>query len=114
MRLGKPELLTKNELPVVQGITSSHHKSLGIMVSGEVTCYCSADQKLAAAVSDVESRVTFETWLFQKMYAPSDLVLMYQYCHSNAVRPRTGLKALGLRTRFNEESIIALMERPPA
>ncbi|KAL2040125.1 hypothetical protein N7G274_007028 [Stereocaulon virgatum] len=62
--LGKPDTMTKTGRPVVQGITPGHHKALGIMVSGEVICYNPTNQKLATAVSSVEPRVIFKTWLF--------------------------------------------------
>lgn len=65
--LGRPELMTKSDLPVVQGITLSHHKAFGIMVSGEVICFSPAERRLATVFSSVEPRVIFETWFFQKM-----------------------------------------------
>ncbi|KAI4179413.1 MAG: hypothetical protein L6R41_007858 [Letrouitia leprolyta] len=114
VRLGSPGEITRNNLPVVQGITMSHHKAFGLMVSGEVICYSPTDQQLANAVSDVDPRVVFETWLFQKMYSPSDWQLVNQCCNTNARRLRSRLEAAGLRTRYNEESYITVMERPPA
>lgn len=41
VRLGPPGgLITTDGIPVVQGVTISHHKAFGIMVSGEVISYC--------------------------------------------------------------------------
>lgn len=112
--LGKPDIITKDDLPVVQGITLSHHKAFGIMVSGEVIYYDPKGPTLVSAASDVEPRVIFETWLFQKMYSLADLARMSEYCHENAQRLRKGLEGLGVVTRYNADSIITLMERPPA
>ncbi|KAL9593630.1 MAG: hypothetical protein Q9219_007462 [cf. Caloplaca sp. 3 TL-2023] len=113
-RLGPPELLTKTDLPVVQGITLSHHKANGIMVSGEVICYSPDNQQLVTVVFEVEPRVIFETWVFQQMYSPSDIASVSRYCGDNARRLRDGLRNSGLRIRYNETSIITVMERPPA
>lgn len=112
--LGTPETMTKNDLPVVQGITMSHHKAFGFMVSGEVICYSPRNQQLAHVVAEVDPRVVFETWLFQKMYSPSDWEIVNQYCKANARQLRSGMEAAGLRIRYNEESYITVMERPPA
>jgi len=112
--LGRPDIMTKNDLPIVQGITLSHHKAFGIMVSGEVICYSPTDQKLATVVHNVEPRVVFEIWFFQEMYLRTDLTRMSQYCLQNASRLRIGLKATGVLTRYNIDSIVTLLERPPA
>ena len=53
--LGRPDLITKNNLPVVQDITFSHHKAFGIMVSGEVISFSPNDKKLAIMFSNAES-----------------------------------------------------------
>ena len=100
--LGSPYTLSRNGLPVVQGINFSHHKALGIIVSGEVICYSPTDQNSATTVSNVEPRVIFETWLFQKMYSQSDLVRMLRYCLQNASHLRAELEAIGVITRYNE------------
>ena len=65
--------MTKDDLPVVQGITLSHHKAFEIMISGEVICFSPAERRLATVFSSIEPRVIFETWFFQQMYSPTDL-----------------------------------------
>lgn len=115
--LGRPGSATweKNGLPIVQGITLSHHKAFGIMVSGEVISYSPnpENQSLAKAVELIDPRVIFETWLFQKLYRPADLLKTNQYCLDNANLLRRLLSAIQVRTRFNEKSFITLMERLP-
>lgn len=115
IQLGPPSVpFTNSGTPVVQGITLSHHKAFGIMVSGEVICYCpdSLDQ-LAALTPSVEPRAVFETWLFEQIYLPDDLLSTNAYCLQNASVLRQSLATIGVPTRYNENSIITLLERPP-
>ena len=114
VRLGPPDLATKDDLDVVQGITLSHHKAFGIMVSGEVIYYDPGGAEKVGAALDVEPRVVFETWIFQKMYSPADLARTQEYCHENARRLRKGLETLGVVTHYNADSLITVMERQPA
>ena len=111
--LGPPDILTKRGLPTVQGITLSHHKAFGIMVSGEVICYSPGSKKLAGLDSPIDPRIVFETWLFQQMYSPEDLVQTRRYCVNNANRLRAKLAGIGVATRFNDDSFITLIERLP-
>ena len=59
--LGSPNAMIKNGLPVVQGITLSHHKAFGMMVSGEVIYYSPSAKNLAGLGSPVDARIVFET-----------------------------------------------------
>ena len=111
--LGPPDIMTKRGLPTVQGITLSHHKAFGIMVSGEVICYSPGSKKLAGLDSPIDPRIVFETWLFQQMYSPEDLVQTRRYCVNNANRLRAKLAGIGVATRFNDDSFITLIERLP-
>lgn len=109
----------RNGLPVVQGITLSHHKAYGIMVSGEVIChrpFCPGEQhntNLIPTATAVDPRIVFETWLFQQLYTPSDLLRTRSYCVSNARRLRAALANAGVATRFNDDDtcFITLLER---
>lgn len=111
--LGPPSVIKRNGVPVVQGITLSHHKAFGIMVSGEVICYSPTDQRLAEAVSTIDPRIVFETWLFQRLYTPKDLLRTSRYCLENANRLRRQLEAGNVVTLFNSKCIITLIERLP-
>ena len=111
--LGSPDVMTKRGLPTVQGITLSHHKAFGIMVSGEVICYSPGSKKLAERDSPIDPRIVFETWLFQQMYSAEDLIQTRRYCVNNANRLRAKLAAIGVATRFNNDSLITLIERLP-
>ncbi len=52
IRLGPPGALCTDEgIPIVQGITLSHHKAFGIMVSGEVIGYCPNSSEQFASLS---------------------------------------------------------------
>lgn len=75
-------MITKAGLPVVQGITSSHHKASGNMVSGEVICYGPEAQKSLPLVANIEPRIVFETWLFHQFYSDADLIATAAYCRS--------------------------------
>ncbi|RYP25539.1 hypothetical protein DL767_008349 [Monosporascus sp. MG133] len=111
--LGPPGSTGPDELPRVQGITLSHHKAMGNMVSGEVLCY-SLGGELASLVSPIDPRVVFETWLYSQIYTSSDLGTMLQYCRANASRLVSGLKRLGVATKRNGQELIVVLERPPA
>ncbi|MCJ1461293.1 hypothetical protein MMC28_011675 [Mycoblastus sanguinarius] len=111
--LGPPSIVMEAGLPVVQGVTMSHHKAYGIMVSGEVICYCPKVQQSSCLVSNVEPRIIFETWLFQQFYSHADLIATAEYCRSNSNRLRSMLKTRGIATRFNEGSFITILERIP-
>lgn len=110
--LGPPSLATRNGLPVVQGLTLSHHKAFGIMVSGEAICY-NPNTKCIPTATAVDPRIVFETWLFQQMYKPEDLLRTRQYCFDNSTRLRRSLEAIGLATRYNKNCMITLLERIP-
>ena len=110
--LGSPDTMMKSGLPVVQGITLSHHKAFGIMVSGEVISHTPTSKRLAGLGSAaVDARIVFETWLFQRMYSPKDLIQTGRYCVNNANRLRAKLASIGMATRFNKDSFITLLER---
>lgn len=110
--LGPPSLATRDGLPVVQGLTLSHHKAFGIMISGEVICYNPTTKGIPTA-TEVDARIVFETWLFQQMYTPADLRRTRQYCFDNSTRLRRSLEAIGLATRHNQDCMITLLERIP-
>lgn len=80
------------------------------MVSGEAICFRPVSHQLKAVVSSVEARVIFETWLFQRIYTPVDLVRIRKYCRDNADLLRSMLQAKGVVTRFNRKSFITLLE----
>ena len=111
--LGPPGLNGPGQMPLVQGITLSHHKALGSTVSGEVVCY-SPNGELASLASPVEPRIVFETWLYTKVYTRSDVALMLSYCRTNATRLVRGLDQIGMATKRNGEGLIVVLERPPA
>jgi hypothetical protein len=115
--LGPPgTTCTRNGTPIVQGITISHHKVLGIMVSGEVISYCpnvSAKKQWDALTGAVEPRAIFETWLFNQIYHEDDLVTIWKYCLDNASLLRRLLEEANVPTRFNDDCIITLLERQP-
>ncbi|RYP01748.1 hypothetical protein DL765_010832 [Monosporascus sp. GIB2] len=71
--LGPPGSTGPDHLLRVQGITLSHHKAMGSMVSGEVLCY-SPGGELASLVSPIDPRVVFETWLYSQIYTLPTLV----------------------------------------
>ena len=110
--LGPPGHETRGGLPVVQGLTLSHHKAFGIMVSGEVICYNPTAGTIPTATA-VDPRIVFETWLFQALYPPPALRATRAYCLANAARLRRSLAALGLATRHNDPCLITLLERIP-
>ncbi|KAI4252462.1 MAG: hypothetical protein LQ352_004273 [Teloschistes flavicans] len=113
VRLGEPSLLTRANVPVVQGVTMSHHKVWGIMVSGEVICYNPKQLPLATVSSSVEPRIVFETWLAQKFYTPTELKRVHAYCLSNADFLRRRLREIGVAIRYNDGSLTTVLERVP-
>ena len=114
VRLGPPSVPCTDGISVVQGVTLSHHKVFGIMVSGEVICYSpDPSDQLAALTPSVEPRAVFETWLFEQTYLPENLLSTNTYCLQNASMLRQSLAGAGVPTRFNENCIITLLERPP-
>jgi glutamate/tyrosine decarboxylase-like PLP-dependent enzyme len=113
IELGPCGAVGNGGMPLVQGITISHHKALGHMVSGEVLCF-SPQNQLPTLCSSVDPRAVFETWLYSRVYKPSDLALMLSDCRKNAARLETGLRAIGVTTKRNAQSIITVLERPPS
>ncbi|KAL8676502.1 MAG: hypothetical protein Q9186_006986 [Xanthomendoza sp. 1 TL-2023] len=113
VRLGEPTLLTRANVPVVQGVTISHHKAWGIMVSGEVICYNPKERPLTSVATSVEARIIFETWLAQKFYTPTELERLHAYCLSNANFLRRRLREVGIVIRYNDGSLITVLERVP-
>ncbi|KAL8839812.1 MAG: hypothetical protein Q9176_004215 [Flavoplaca citrina] len=111
--LGPPSLQARDALPVVQGVTLSHHKAWGIMVSGEVICYNPRQRLLKTVASRVEPRVVFETWLAQKFYTPAELNRLHAYCLANADLLRRLLQETGIVVRWNNNSLITFFERLP-
>jgi len=112
--LGPSGSLTKEDRPVVQGITVSHHKVYGIMVSGEVIFLQPRRSTPGTTRSDVDRRAVLETWLFQKFYTPQNLLQTRDYCQKNTDQLRRLLRGIDVVTRFNTGSIITLLERLPA
>ncbi|KAF4965251.1 hypothetical protein FSARC_6930 [Fusarium sarcochroum] len=110
--LGKPGINSRNGLPVVQGITISHHKAMGLMVSGLVICHSPTGQ-LAPRETSIDPRAVLEMWLFRQMYSSKDRGHVRQYCSSNTNRLRDGLRKAGVSLRFNENSLITVFERIP-
>lgn len=115
IRLGPPGAsCTSDGIPIVQGITLSHHKVFGIMVSGEVIGYCpNALEQFKTVTGSVEPRAVLETWLFELVYLQDDLISVWQYCLENAFVLRRLLADIKVSTHFNDNSIITLLERPP-
>lgn len=101
----------KDGIPVVQGVTLSHHKAYGMMVSGEVICYSPKAQRSLSLVTNVEPRIVFGIWLFQQFYSHTNLIAIAEYCRNNSNHLRSMLKEQGISTRFNEGSIITVLER---
>ncbi|KAI4270564.1 MAG: hypothetical protein L6R38_007094 [Xanthoria sp. 2 TBL-2021] len=113
IRLGVPSLQSKDGIPVVQGVTLSHHKAWGIMVSGEVICYNPKQGSLSTVASRVEPRIVFETWLAQRFYTPAGLETLHAYCLANANLLRRMLQEKGIIVRYNKSSLITFFERLP-
>ncbi|KAI1871739.1 hypothetical protein JX265_005725 [Neoarthrinium moseri] len=113
LSLGPPGTTGCDGQPAVQGITLSHHKALGNMVSGEVIAY-SPDSDLVSVSHGVDPRVVFETWIYSQVYREEELAVMFDYCLDNATRLEHRLRELGYATKRNADSIITVFERPPA
>ncbi|KAI1109424.1 PLP-dependent transferase [Nemania sp. NC0429] len=113
IKLGPCGAVGDDGTPLVQGVTISHHKALGNIVSGEVLCFSPQDQ-LPDLCSSLDPRVVFETWLYSRVYDPSDLAQMLDECRENASRLETSLNRIGVVTKRNSQSIITVLERPPS
>ncbi|KAI1424503.1 PLP-dependent transferase [Xylaria sp. FL1777] len=113
VKLGPPGAVDNDGMPLVQGITLSHHKALGNMVSGEVLCFSPQDP-LSIPRSSFDPRAVFETWFYNRVYSPADMALMLSYCRENASRLEMGLNKIGVATKRNDHSIITVLERPPS
>jgi glutamate/tyrosine decarboxylase-like PLP-dependent enzyme len=99
-------------VPVVQGITVSHHKAYGMMVSGEVVYYNPSHNALPNLAPAVDPRAVFEAWLFQQMYSDDDLAMLRRHCLANANALRSMLSAAGIFVLRNQTSLIVVLERP--
>ncbi|KAF3925137.1 hypothetical protein ABW20_dc0101069 [Dactylellina cionopaga] len=135
VKLGLPGMIGSRGMPLVQGITLSHHKAMGGMVSGEIICYTpSASRKpdardelslasetnpgdqlqLPALEWNLDPRIIFEAWLYAEVYTPADVAQLLRYCQNNAAHLQNSLKKLGVLTKRNPDSIIVVLERPPS
>ncbi|KAK6359326.1 hypothetical protein TWF696_000487 [Orbilia brochopaga] len=112
--LGLPGTVDSVGIPSIQGITLSHHKALGGMVSGEVIYWDPEGDRCSPLAWNVEQRVVFETWLYAQAYSPTDIARMFKYCRTNALRLESGLKQAGLVVKLNPESITVVLDRPPS
>jgi hypothetical protein len=113
IKLGPCGAVHNDGMPMVQGITISHHKALGHMVSGVVVSF-SPENHLSTSCASLDPRAVFETWFYSRVYGPDDLALMLSYCRMNASRLETGLSRIGVVTKWNSRSIITVLERPPS
>ncbi|KAF3910544.1 hypothetical protein ABW21_db0201303 [Orbilia brochopaga] len=112
--LGTPGATDSQGMPFVQGITLSHHKALGGMVSGEVIYWNPQGNQCSSLAWNVEERVVFESWLYSQAYSQTDVAEMFKYCRSNALRLENRLEKTGLATKLNPDSITVVVERPPS
>ncbi|KAI1506724.1 pyridoxal phosphate-dependent transferase [Biscogniauxia marginata] len=140
--LGPPGKIRSDGVPFVQGVTLSHHKALGTMVSGEVLYYSPGgeeqrqqrqqqrQQKLpflpnltSSPAFAADPRAVFETWLYAQAYTPADTALLKRTCEANAARLETALRrcgTAGLATkrdagaRSSSSTITTVLERPTA
>ncbi|KAL8963292.1 MAG: hypothetical protein Q9193_000432 [Seirophora villosa] len=113
VRLGSPSLDSRDGVPVVQGVTLSHHKAWGIMVSGEAICYDPKKGQSSTLGPPVQPRIVFETWLAQKFYTPAALEELHSYCLANASLLRRLLQDRGIAVCYNKGSLITVFERLP-
>ncbi|KAK6538249.1 hypothetical protein TWF694_011128 [Orbilia ellipsospora] len=113
LKLGEPGAVDEHGVPFVQAVTFSHHKAMGNMVSGEIICF-SPGEELSSLEWDVDPMVIFETWLFKQVYTPVELDKTLHHCQKMASLLECGLRKLGLMTKRNSQSIIVVLERPPA
>ncbi|KAK5989346.1 Histidine decarboxylase-like protein [Cladobotryum mycophilum] len=115
VRLGPPgEGFTGYDVPIIQGLTMSHHKAFGTMVSGEVIFYDphGSDSTLALT-PDVEPRAVLDMWLMEKMYTTAGIKAVWAYCLENAQFLQSSLEALSIPTFYSDDSIITVLERQP-
>ncbi|KAJ6260165.1 hypothetical protein Dda_4388 [Drechslerella dactyloides] len=117
--LGFPGEVNAHGIPLVQGVTLSHHKAMGNMVSGEVLYftpkieYKNPEKPQPPALNwAVDPRIVFESWLYDRVYSAADAKNMMQYCRRNAARLEMLLQQIGIRTSRNQDSIIVVLERP--
>ncbi|KAI3325097.1 PLP-dependent transferase [Xylariaceae sp. AK1471] len=113
IKLGPCGAVDNDGTPLVQGITISHHKALGHIVSGVVLCF-SPEWQLSTSCSSLDPRAVFETWFYSRVYGPSDLALMLSYCRTIASHLEACLSRIGVATKRNSQSIITVLERPPS
>jgi histidine decarboxylase len=111
IKLGPCGAVHEDGMPMVQGITISHHKALGHMVSGVVVSF-SPENQLSTSCSSLDPRAVFESWFYSRVYGPDDLALMLSYCRTNASRLEAGLSRIGVVTKRNSQGIIVVLERP--
>lgn len=112
VKLGPCGAVGNDGTPLVQGVSVSHHKALGSMVSGEVLCF--SPQGQLPSLGSLDPRIVFETWFYNRVYDSSDLAQMLRECRNNALHLETSLKKIGVATKRNKESLITVLERPPS
>ncbi|KAL9074655.1 MAG: hypothetical protein Q9157_004306 [Trypethelium eluteriae] len=112
IRLGPPRSHHASK-PVVQSISISNHKFAGLSVSGLVLCYVPSGGSLSTMDSCSDPRIAFEVWLYNQLFSLDDVAALHRGCISNAQHLRSQLQKAGIITRFNEESLITLVERQP-
>ncbi|KAI0535797.1 hypothetical protein GGR58DRAFT_529060 [Xylaria digitata] len=113
IELGPCGALSNDGKPLVQGVTISHHKALGHMVSGEFLSF-SPENQLPSSLPSLVPRAVFENWLYHEVYKPADISLMLATCRENASYLETGLRRINVATKRNNNSIIIVLERPPS
>ncbi|KAI1172103.1 PLP-dependent transferase [Nemania sp. FL0916] len=113
VKLGPCGAVSTDGTPLVQGVTISHHKALGSVVSGEVICF-SPQNQLPNLCCSLNPRIIFETWLYNRVYEPSDLAIMLNDCRRNASYLEESLGTISVATRRNSQSMIVVLERPPS
>ncbi|KAG8168479.1 hypothetical protein KVR01_001228 [Diaporthe batatas] len=101
-----------DDVPVVQGITVSHHKAYGMMVSGEVVYYDPSHSALPDISPAVSPRSVFEAWLFRQMYSDNDMARLHRHCLANANALRSMLSAREIAVLPNQTSLVVVLERP--
>ncbi|KAL9095397.1 MAG: hypothetical protein Q9165_002268 [Trypethelium subeluteriae] len=112
VRLGPPRSHHASK-PVVQSISISNHKFAGLSVSGLVLCHSPSGASLSTMDYRSDPRIAFEIWLYNQLFSLGDVAALHRDCISNAQYLRSQLRKAGLITRFNEESLITLVERQP-
>ncbi|KAF3905073.1 hypothetical protein AA313_de0208855 [Arthrobotrys entomopaga] len=112
--LGAPGTVDAQGIPLVQGVTISHHKALGSIVCGEVLSYFPTTLPLLFQWK-VDPRIVLETWLYSQVFTPADITTLYKYCRRNALHLEGALrKKAGFATKLNDGSTIVVLERPPS